>query len=209
MGVAKSRTWLKWLNTHVDRLSNRIANDKASLWNKRLDRRTWMKGWKVLFQFWSYPVGSWRKNPTNPHIHHSGIPERGTDVRAFIAVIFQLWGKSRRVWSEHPWSGSRKKWGKQLRSGYWFFQTFGQTNGAWERQRPRLVTSNLMTCLIHLSVLMIISICALIKKKILGIVVIGNEKLLKICLLLCLILNCGKTHNVKFPILTIFTLTAQ
>ena len=47
------------------------------------------------------------------------------------------------------------------------------------------------------------------KKKILGIVVIGNEKLLKICLLLCLILNCGKTHNVQFPIVTIFMLTAQ
>lgn len=38
-----------------------------------------------------------KKKPTNPHTHHSGIPERGTDVRAFIAVIFQLWGKSRRV----------------------------------------------------------------------------------------------------------------
>ena len=68
----------------------------------------------------------------------------------------------------HDWSdlaaAGACEWVTEV-SGYWSFQTFGQTNGAWERQRPQLVTSNLMTCLIHLSVLMIISICALIKKK--------------------------------------------
>ena len=31
LGVAKSQTQLKWLNTHIDRLSNRTADDKASL----------------------------------------------------------------------------------------------------------------------------------------------------------------------------------